>query len=108
MHTEGNEVHVSEEEASAGSKEGVVRWVLIGGLLLVVLGFAAVLLFGIGSRPNDPMADNANVSAKVAAQEEARAGAESSDTDSIVTTPTSPAGTANERETENGLPVVNN
>ena len=26
MHTEGNEVHVSEEEASGGSKEGVVRW----------------------------------------------------------------------------------
>lgn len=36
MHTEDNQIHVSETEASAGSKEGVVRWVLIIGTLLAI------------------------------------------------------------------------
>lgn len=35
-------VNVDEVEASAGSKEGVVRWVLLGGLLLAVLFMALV------------------------------------------------------------------
>jgi hypothetical protein len=29
-------IHVSQEEASGGSKEGVVRWVLVLGLLLAI------------------------------------------------------------------------
>ncbi|WP_369026053.1 hypothetical protein [Qipengyuania sp. RANM35] len=36
MHKEGEEIHVSEAEASGGSKEGVVRWVLLGGLVLAI------------------------------------------------------------------------
>ena len=36
MHSDGNEVHVSETEASGGSKEGVVRWVLIISILLAI------------------------------------------------------------------------
>ena len=37
MHKEGDEVHVTDTEASGGSKEGVVRWVLLGGLVLAIL-----------------------------------------------------------------------
>ncbi|NVD45809.1 hypothetical protein [Qipengyuania atrilutea] len=37
MHNEGDEVHVSEQEVSAGSKEGVGRWVLAIGTLLAIL-----------------------------------------------------------------------
>ena len=37
MHKQGEEVHVTDTEASGGSKEGVVRWVLAGGLLLAIL-----------------------------------------------------------------------
>lgn len=35
-------VNVDEVDASGGSKEGVVRWVLIGGLLLATLLMALV------------------------------------------------------------------
>ncbi|MEZ5680570.1 MAG: hypothetical protein R3E14_04660 [Erythrobacter sp.] len=37
MYKQGDEVHVDETEASGGSKEGVVRWVLAGGLLLALI-----------------------------------------------------------------------
>lgn len=70
MHTEGDQVHVSEEEASGGSKEGVVRWVLIFGLLLAIAALSAIWITGALSS-TDPDADNANVSAKIAAQKEA-------------------------------------
>lgn len=30
-------VHIDEVEASGGSKEGVVRWILAGGLLLAII-----------------------------------------------------------------------
>ena len=42
MERRGDEVHVSETEASGGSKEGVVRWVLVVGLILVV-GFLSII-----------------------------------------------------------------
>ena len=37
MHKQGEEVHLTDTEASGGSKEGVVRWVLAGGLLLAII-----------------------------------------------------------------------
>ena len=67
MHSEGNEVHISEEEASGGSKEGVVRWVLIFGLILGIGALSLVWITGAAYR-DDPDADNANVSAKIAAE----------------------------------------
>lgn len=70
MHTEGNQVHVSEEEASGGSKEGVVRWVLVFGLILAIGALSLIWITGALSS-DDPDADNANVSAKIAAQKEA-------------------------------------
>lgn len=42
MDQRGDEIHTSETEASGGSKEGVVRWVLIIGLLLAV-GFLTII-----------------------------------------------------------------
>lgn len=70
MHTEGNEVHVSEEEASGGSKEGVVRWVLVFGLILAIGALSLIWITGALSS-SDPNADNASVDAKIAAQKEA-------------------------------------
>ncbi len=38
----GDEVHLSETEASGGSKEGVVRWVLGISLTLAIVAMSAV------------------------------------------------------------------
>ncbi len=42
MERKGDEVHIEETEASAGSKEGVVRWVLGASLILAVTILSAV------------------------------------------------------------------
>jgi len=42
MYKQGEEVHLDDIEASGGSKEGVVRWVLAGGLLLALLLMSVV------------------------------------------------------------------
>ncbi|ANU07285.1 hypothetical protein [Paraurantiacibacter namhicola] len=46
MHREGDEVHVDEAEASGGSKEGVVRWILGVGLVLAIGLLSAIWIFG--------------------------------------------------------------
>lgn len=74
MHKEGDSIHLGEEEASGGSKEGVVRWVLIIGLVLAVGALSAIWITGAASN-TDPDADNASVDAKIRAQKDAdRAG----------------------------------
>lgn len=99
MHSEGNEVHVSEEEASGGSKEGVVRWVLIIGLILAIGALSVIWIGGAATR-SDPDADHANVSRQIAAEEKARAEAGE---------PIPPATIEeDEREVQDGVPVVNN
>jgi len=50
MHNDGNEVHVSETEASGGSKEGVVRWVLVVSLLAAVVLLSAIWIFGAATQ----------------------------------------------------------
>ncbi|MBU0668573.1 MAG: hypothetical protein KKE77_11585 [Alphaproteobacteria bacterium] len=50
MHSDGNEVHVSETEASGGSKEGVVRWVLIISILLAIGLLSAIWIFGAATQ----------------------------------------------------------
>lgn len=75
MEQRGNEVHVSETEASGGSKEGVVRWVLIAGLLLVAIAFAIIVMTGALSQ-DDGADSETSVSNEMAAQE--NVGAESS------------------------------
>jgi hypothetical protein len=46
MDQRGDEVHTSETEASGGSKEGVVRWVLVIGTLLAILLLGAIWMTG--------------------------------------------------------------
>jgi cobalamin biosynthesis Mg chelatase CobN len=46
MHKDGEEVHVSEEEASAGAKGQGVRYVLAIGLLLVIIALSAIWITG--------------------------------------------------------------
>jgi cobalamin biosynthesis Mg chelatase CobN len=40
----GSKITLTEKQASGGSKEGVVRYVLIVGLVLVVIAFVVVYL----------------------------------------------------------------
>ena len=42
MENQNGEVHIDETEASGGSKEGVVRWILGIGLLLAI-GFMSLI-----------------------------------------------------------------
>lgn len=103
MQSEGNEVHVSEEEASGGSKEGVVRWVLIIGTLLAVIALSAIWIFGAATR-DDPAADYASVDRKIEAQDDA-AGARQDTTMPM----TDPSDIENDtQEVQNGVPVVEN
>jgi hypothetical protein len=46
MHHDGDEIHVSEEEASGGEKGHLVRWVLGVSLILVVGLLSAVWILG--------------------------------------------------------------
>jgi hypothetical protein len=43
---EGEEVHVTEEEASGGSQPHIVRYVLAASLLLAVLSLSAIWITG--------------------------------------------------------------
>lgn len=99
MHKDGDSVHLSEEEASGGSKDGVVRWVLIIGTLLAIIALSTIWITG-ALMNDDPNADNANVSAKVAAQESQAAEAAGLGP--------APAGDQGQRTVQNGDPVVEN
>ena len=44
-HRNGSKITRTETQASGGSKEGVVRYVLIVGLALVVIAFVVVYIF---------------------------------------------------------------
>ena len=46
MERQGDEIHVSETEASAGSQPHVVRWVLAISLILAVLALSAIWIVG--------------------------------------------------------------
>lgn len=50
MERQGDEVHVTETEASAGSQPHIVRYVLGVSLLLVVILLSAIWIFGSISR----------------------------------------------------------
>lgn len=98
MHKEGESVHLSEEEASGGRKDGVVRWVLVIGLLLAIAALSAIWIGGALSS-SDPDADNANVSAKIRAEKESSGPAGQP----------LPAQTSDDQQTvRNNLPVVDN
>lgn len=68
MHNEGDEVHVSETEASGGSKEGVVRWVLIIGTLLAIVFLSIIWITGAAFQ--DDAEEEATVSGTIEARED--------------------------------------
>lgn len=68
MHTEDGHVHLDEEEASGGSKEGVVRYVLMGGLLLAIILMSVVWIIPAMTRGGEvytPPAPDAGKAAPV-------------------------------------------
>ena len=50
MEREGDEVHVSQEEASGGAQPHIVRYILGVSLLLVVLLMSAIWIIGSVTR----------------------------------------------------------
>lgn len=50
MERQGEEVHVSQEEASGGSRPHIVRYVLAVSLLLVVLLMSLIWILGSVTR----------------------------------------------------------
>lgn len=79
MHKEGDEVHVSDTEASGGSKEGVVRWVLLGGLLLAIILLSIVWI--IPAMTQGDVEEEATVSGEIRSMDD-----EGDETDSILGT----------------------
>ena len=97
MEQHNGHVHIDEEEASGGSKEGVVRWVLLGGLVLVIALLSVTWIVGAASQGD--VEEEATVSGKIQSMEE-----DGSDTDSVVT-----QAPAEERTTtEDGIQVIEN
>jgi hypothetical protein len=78
MHNEGNEVHVSDTEASGGSKEGVVRWVLVLSTLAAVVLLSAIWIFGAATQGD--VEEEATVSGSIQSDSEN----EGNQTDSII------------------------
>ena len=52
MHREGEEVHVSTNEARAGRKGSFLLQILIISLVLVIAAMAGLYLFGSQTAPN--------------------------------------------------------
>ena len=96
MHEENNEVHVDETEASGGSKEGVVRYILAISLVLAIVVLSLVWI--VPALTNDPQADYANVTDRV------RAESNGETTDSVVGLEDDAASFDNESDDPANLP----
>ena len=103
MHKQGEEVHVPDTEASGGSKEGVVRWVLAGGLLLAILLLSVTWI--VPALSTGDVEEEGTVSGQISSME-----GEGDDTDSIVTDlgDDQVATPGDQVTTEDGLEVVKN
>ena len=77
MHKEGEEVHVDTTEASGGSKEGVVRWVLGIGTLLAIILLSIVWITGAATQGD--VEEEATMTGTIDSMEN-----DSSDTDGLV------------------------
>jgi hypothetical protein len=75
MERRGDEIHIDSDEARAGSTNNVVRWVLIAGLLLVITAFTIIVMIGSASQSDQ----EDDVTLKVDAQDQSRAGGENID-----------------------------
>ena len=93
--------HVTETEASGGSKEGVVRWVLIIGTLLAVILLSAIWIFGAASQ--NEVESEVNVSDRIQAQDDAAGidGVTMDDADKM-------EGTANDTAADSPLQTIEN
>ena len=80
MHKEGDEVHVTDTEASGGSKEGVVRWILLGGTLLAILLLSVTWI--VPAMMEGDVEEEATVSGEIRSMED-----DGDDTDSILGVP---------------------
>ena len=67
MEQRGNEVHLESTEASGGSKEGVVRWVLVIGTLLAIVALSAIWITGAATQGD--VEEEATVSGQISSQE---------------------------------------
>lgn len=108
MYKEGEEIHVDETEASGGSKEGVVRWVLAGGLLLAILLLSVTWIIPALSKGD--VEEEATVSGAIQSMEEDGDG-----TDSIVGIPdgtddgdTNALATEDQTTQQDGIDVIEN
>ncbi|UVI40595.1 hypothetical protein [Qipengyuania spongiae] len=80
MKSDGDRVEMSEVEASGGSKEGVVRWVLIIGTLLAIVLLSVIWIAGAATQGDAE--EEATVSGAMEAQTDGEG------TDSILGTET--------------------
>lgn len=65
MERRGEEVHMNETEASGGSKEGVVRWVLVVGTLLAIAFLT--IIWVTGALTQDEVESQATVEGRIEA-----------------------------------------
>ncbi|MBM0169812.1 hypothetical protein [Altererythrobacter sp. C41] len=65
MERRGDEVHMNETEASGGSKEGVVRWVLIVGTFLAIAFLT--IIWVTGALTQDEVESQATVEGRIEA-----------------------------------------
>ncbi len=100
MHKEGDEIHIDDVEASGGSKEGVVRYVLAGGLILAIILMSVVWI--IPAMTQGDVEEEATVSGEISSMEE-----EGDSTDSILGTDEEQVGDDNVTQ-EDGIEVIEN
>jgi hypothetical protein len=100
MERRGDEIHTDTTEASAGSRENVVRWVLLVGLVLAIGLLTIIWVTGALSHPEGT--GEGNVSTATADQS-----GDGTGTDSIVT-PQEPTTAASQVATETPLETVKN
>ena len=108
MDKHNGHVHIDEEDVSGGSKEGVVRWVLLGGLVLAVLLLSVVWI--IPAMTQGDVEEEATMSGEIRSMQDDGEG-----TDSIVGVPSETdndydtVGTTEDKETtEDGIQVIEN
>ena len=97
----GDEVHIEDDDASAGTKTGHVRWILGISLFAAVAILAAIWIFGAISQ-----SDVENESTRASTEQETPA--EAMDTDPVLTdADNDPAGLDTPQDdTVNGVEVV--
>lgn len=67
MHTHGEEVHETTDEARAGSTPNIVRWILAISLLAAILLLSAIWIFGAAT--TDKADQSANATDRIANSE---------------------------------------